>query len=339
MSIAFVGAGRWAMTLALILHRKNLEIKMWEYSQGRLEKILQTRKLSDLPDSITIPEEIEISDDLEKTLQSAEVIIFAIPSQELRGVLTKISPFRYNAQKDTNPILVSAIKGLENNTNKRMSTIIKEFFPNLRIVILAGPGIPYEIAEGKPASLVVAGQDVLAAEKVQNLVSYENIRVYTHQDVVGVELGGALKNIIAIAVGICNGLNLGDNAKSALITRGLAEITRLGITMNANPMTFAGLSGIGDIIVTSYSPYSRNRLLGEQIGKGYNLDQTTKLLTGIAEGVTTTKSAKELGSKMRLELPIIEQMYTILFQKADIVKSIKRLMGRPLKNETSYEKF
>lgn len=339
MKIAFIGAGRWAIVLSLILHRKGNEIKMWEFSQERLQKILQTRKMPDLPDSVLIPENIEISDDLNKTLQLAEIVFFAIPSQTLRSVLTKITPFRFNAQPNklhnNSPILVSAIKGLENNTNKRMSEVIKEFFPNLRTVVLAGPGIPYEIAEGKPASLVTASHDTLAANNIQKLLSFENLRVYTHLDIVGIELGGALKNVLAIAAGICDGLKLGDNAKAALITRGLAEVTRLGIAMNANPMTFAGLSGIGDVIVTSYSPYSRNRLLGEQIAKGNNLEQTTKALTGIAEGVATTISAKGLGSKMRLELPIIEEMYAILFKNSEITRSIKQLMERPLKKEIS----
>ncbi|MCX8015580.1 MAG: glycerol-3-phosphate dehydrogenase, partial [candidate division WOR-3 bacterium] len=159
-------------------------------------------------------------------------------------------------------------------------------------------------------------------------------QVYTHSDVVGVELGGALKNIIAIAAGICDGLKLGDNAKAALITRGLAEITRLGIAMNANPMTFAGLSGIGDIIVTSYSPYSRNRLIGEMLAQGRDLKESEKSLSGIAEGITTITSARALGAKMHLELPIIEEMHAILYKGTDINKSIKKLMERPLKKES-----
>ncbi len=341
MKIAFIGAGRWAMTLALVLHRKGHDIKMWEFSRERLEKFIKTKKIPDLPDSTLIPENIIISDDLEKTLESAEIIIFAIPSQTLRSVLTKMSPFRFNINQNQShhkdPILVSAIKGLENNTNKRISEMIKEFFPNLKIVILAGPGIPYEIAQGKPASLLVASSDMLVVDIIQKLLSLENLRIYTHPDVVGVELGGALKNIIAIAAGICDGLKLGDNAKAALITRGLAEITRLGISMNANPMTFAGLSGIGDVIVTSYSPYSRNRLFGEQIAQGNSFEQTTKVLNGIVEGVATTTSAKALATKMRIEAPIIEEIYAILFQHTDIKRSIKRLMERPLKKEMSYE--
>lgn len=337
MKIAFIGAGRWAMTLALILHRKGNEIKMWEYSQKRLTEINRTRRLADLPDSILIPADIKITNDLEEVLQSPEIIFFAVPSQSLREVLVKILNIKHQISNIKRTILVSAIKGIERTTNKRMSEIIKEFYPNFDIVVLAGPGIPYEIAEGKPASLVVASNSSDVAMRLQELMSYENLRVYSHSDVVGVELGGALKNIIAIAAGICDGLKLGDNAKASLITRGLQEITRFGIAMNANPMTFAGLSGIGDIIVTSYSPYSRNRVLGEEIARGANLEKTTKSLTGVAEGVVTTISAKALGAKMRLELPIIEEIYTILYHDAEIIKSVKRLIQRPLKREFSYE--
>ena len=345
MKISFIGAGRWATTLALILHRKGNEIIMWENSPDRLAKVNDTRQLSDLPDSILIPKDIIITDDLEHTLNSPEFVFLTVPSQSLREVLIKITPFRFfytnktieNKLCNKRPILVSAIKGLENNTNKRMSEIIKEFYPDLHVVVLAGPGIPYEISEGKPASLVTASHSFDAASRVQELLSFENLRVYTHLDVVGVELGGALKNIIAIAAGICDGLKLGDNAKSALLTRGLAEITRIGIALNANPLTFAGLSGIGDIIVTSYSPYSRNRWFGEKIAAGTEINKTLDLLSGVAEGVLTTTSARNLGSKLRIETPIIDEIFLILFQKHDITKSIRRLMQRPLKKEISYE--
>jgi glycerol-3-phosphate dehydrogenase (NAD(P)+) len=345
MRISFLGAGRWAMTLALILHRKGNEVIMWENSTERLIKINDKRKIADLPDSILIPQDIIVTGDLEQVLQSPEIIFFAVPSQSLREVLIKISPFRFlkssrtseNKLTDKNPILVSAIKGLENNTNKRISEILKEFYPGLNIVVLAGPGIPYEISEGKPASLVTASNSSDATSRIQELLSYENLRVYTHLDVVGVELGGALKNIIAIAAGICDGLKLGDNAKSALLTRGLAEITRIGIAMNANPMTFAGLSGIGDIIVTSYSQYSRNRRFGEKIAQGTEINKTLDSLGGVAEGVQTTISAKKLGAKMRIETPIVDEIFLILFQNHEITKSIKHLMQRPLKKEISYE--
>jgi glycerol-3-phosphate dehydrogenase (NAD(P)+) len=340
MKIAFIGAGRWAITLALTLNRKGNEVKMWEFSKEKLDILLKTRKISDLPDTILIPDSIYISNTIEEVLETSEVVFFAVPSQSLRSVLIKISPFRFsstNKLATKTPILVSAMKGLENSTNKRISEILNEFYPAAKIVALVGPGIPYEIAEGKPASLVAVSDSNGAARSIQEILSYENLRVYTHSDVIGAELGGALKNVIAIATGICDGLKLGDNAKAALLTRGLAEITRLGIAMNANPMTFAGLSGIGDLIVTAYSPYSRNHLLGVTISRGIHIEQAIRSMTGIAEGAATTISAKSLGLKMHLELPIIEEINSILFQNHDITKSIKRLMQRPLKKETNNE--
>lgn len=338
MTIAFVGAGRWAMTLALVLYRKGYQIRMWEYCEERINLINRTKKISELPDTISIPEQILITSDLEKVFDAAELIFFAVPSQVLRNVLIKITPFRFCKNNNGKaPILISAMKGLENNTHKRMSQIIKEFYPHLRICVLAGPGIPYEIAEGKPASLVIASNDNNVAHYVQDVLSTENLRIYAQSDLVGTELGGALKNVIAIACGICDGLHLGDNAKAAVLTRGLTEITRIGIAFNANPMTFAGLAGIGDVTVTSYSQYSRNRQYGEKIGQDFGAKQAVLLFNGVIEGIATTITAKKIGNKLRLELPIINEIFEILFNEAEIKKSIKKLMSRPLKNEMIYE--
>ncbi|MCX7785147.1 MAG: NAD(P)-dependent glycerol-3-phosphate dehydrogenase [candidate division WOR-3 bacterium] len=337
MNISFIGAGRWATTLALILNRKNHQITMWEASAERYEKIIRQRTLPDLPDTITIPSNITITNNLEEVLASVEIIVLAVPSQALRNVLTKFFATRI----DNRVIWVSAIKGIENQTYKRMSEIIKEFFPDAKIAVLAGPGIPYEIALGLPASLVVASSHQDIALRIQQLFSYENLRCYTQSDVVGTELGGSIKNVIAIAAGICDGLQLGENAKAALLTRGLAEMTRLGIAMNANPMTFAGLAGIGDLIVTSYSPYSRNRYIGEKLGQGIPISSLINSLTGVAEGIATATSAKNLSTKMHLDLPVINEVFTILSQpikdrtiETIIKESIGRLMSRPLKSES-----
>ncbi|MEO0091575.1 MAG: NAD(P)H-dependent glycerol-3-phosphate dehydrogenase [candidate division WOR-3 bacterium] len=337
MNISFIGAGRWATTLALILNRKNHKIVMWEGLAERYEKITNQKTIAELPDNITLPSTITITNNLELALESPEIIVLAIPSQVLRSVLTKFFSFRI----DTRVIWVSAIKGIENKTYKRMSEIIKEFFPDAKIAVLTGPGIPYEIALGLPASLVVASAHQDVAYRIQHLLSYDNLRVYAQSDVVGAELGGAIKNVIAIAGGICDGLQLGDNAKAALLTRGLAEITRLGIAMNANPMTFAGLAGIGDLIVTSYSRYSRNRYIGEKLAQGIPISSLLTTLNGVAEGITTAISVKNLSDKMRLELPVINEICTILSQstidkpiETVIKESVARLMSRPLKSES-----
>jgi glycerol-3-phosphate dehydrogenase (NAD(P)+) len=338
MKITFIGAGRWAMTLALVLYNKGNQIKMWEFSEERIENIKRNKTMPELPNAVAIPDDLIVTNDLESVFDNTEMIFFAVPSQSLRNVLIKISPFRFsNNANGKIPLLVSAMKGLENNTNKRMSQILKEFYPNLKIVVLSGPGIPYEIADGKPASLTVASQDNNAARAVQENLSTDLLRVYWQTDIAGTELGGALKNVIAIAAGICDGLHLGDNAKAALITRGVAEMMRLGISFNANPMTFAGLAGVGDAMVTSYSQYSRNRLFGEKIGQGLETEAALALFNGVVEGVTTTISAYKLGLKMRLELPIIMEITDILYNHAEVTKSVKKLMQRPLKRETNYE--
>ncbi|MBS4015107.1 MAG: NAD(P)-dependent glycerol-3-phosphate dehydrogenase [Candidatus Latescibacteria bacterium] len=338
MKITFVGAGRWAMTLALILHQKKNTIAMWEYAPERIEHINRTRKMPELPDSIEVPSDLIVTDELEQVFDNIDMIFFAVPSQVLRNVLITISPFRFaNITNGKLPLIVSAMKGLENNTNKRMTQILKEFYPHLKIVVLSGPGIPYEIAAGKPASLVVASNDTNAAKLVQDALSTDLLRVYLQSDVIGTEFGGALKNVIAIAAGICDGLQLGDNAKAALITRGLIEMSRIGIAFNANPMTFAGLSGIGDLMVTAYSQYSRNRLFGEKVGQGLSSDEALALFNGVVEGFATTMTAKKLGAKMRLELPIIEEIADILYNHTDLTKSVKKLMQRPLKKEMIHE--
>lgn len=338
MRIAFVGAGRWAMTLALVLHHKGNEISMWEYSESRIKQLQQTRKISELPDCVEIPEEIKVTNNLETVFDKTEMIFFAVPSQSLRNVLTKISPFRFAHDANTKSlVLVSTMKGLENNTHKRMSQIIKEFYPHLKVVVIAGPGIPFEIANGQPASLVAASNDNHGAKLIQEILSTDNLRVYAQADLVGTEIGGALKNVIAIAGGICDGLKLGDNAKAAIITRGLAEMTRFGIAFNANPMTFAGLSGVGDLTVTSYSQYSRNRIFGEKIGQGMQVEQAVASSNGVVEGIATTMTAKKMSTKMRLELPIINEIFDILFNYGNVHKSVKNLMLRPLKKEMNYE--
>ncbi len=337
MNISFIGAGRWAVTLALILNRKNHKVIMWEASAERYEKLTKQRTLSELPANITLPPDITITTNLEDALESPEIIVLAVPSQTLRSVLTRF----FSVRIDNRVVWVSAIKGIENKTYKRMSEIIKEFFSEAKIAVLTGPGIPYEIALGLPASLVVASNHQEVAIRIQQLFSYDNLRIYTQSDVVGAELGGAIKNVIAIAAGICDGLQLGENAKAALLTRGLAEMTRLGIVLNANPMTFAGLAGIGDLIVTSYSSLSRNRNFGEKLAQGVPLASLLSSLTGVAEGVATTTSVKNLSTKLHLELPVINEIFTILSQPSKdiplttiIKESIARLMSRPLKSES-----
>lgn len=329
MKIGFIGAGRWGISLALILNRKGQSIKLWEYNSERAANLNKTRRIPELPENVTIPESILITDNLTEVINDAGILVFVVPSQTLGSTSATV----FAAQPKPGTILVSAVKGIEQKSLKRMSEIIREKFVGSQPVVLAGPGIPYEVVAGLPTSLVAASEDAQASAMVQELFSFENLRVYSHADVIGVELGGALKNVIAIAAGICDGLKLGINAKSALLTRGLAEITRLGIAMNANPLTFAGLSGMGDLIVTSFSAYSRNRQVGNELARGKKLSDVLPTLSGIAEGVETTQAAVRLAAKFRIEMPLTEEINRILFEAASPQTSLDRLLKRKLKSE------
>ncbi|MEO0093621.1 MAG: NAD(P)H-dependent glycerol-3-phosphate dehydrogenase [candidate division WOR-3 bacterium] len=329
MSIGFIGAGRWGIALALILNRKGVSVKMWEYDPGRADALNEQRKIPELPATATIPETIVITNNLTEVLTDAEILVFAVPAQTLRSVVTTV----YEAKPSDETILVSVVKGIDQNTLKRMSEVIREKFDSAKLVVLAGPGIPYDVVAGSPTSLVAASDDAKACTLVQEVFSFENLRVYSHSDVVGVELGGALKNVIAIAAGICDGLNLGINAKAALLTRGLAEITRLGIALNANPLTFAGLSGMGDLIVTAFSPYSRNWQVGKELAKSKSLKSILESLPGTAEGVATAKAGIGLANKFRIEMPLTEEVNRILFENSDPRVSLQRLLKRQLKAE------
>ncbi len=334
MKISFIGAGRWAITLALGLWQKHYDILMLELIEERLQFINEKHIIPELPPNITISKEITICNEVERVLDNPDIIFFAVPAQVLRTVLINLATYHFNTKK---PILVSAMKGLENNTYKRMSMVLKEFYPDLKIVVLAGPGIPYDMLLAKPTSLVVAAEDNESAQFIQEILASDQLRIYRQNDVAGVELGGALKNVLAIAGGICDGLNLGDNAKAAIITRGLSEMIRFGIAYNANPMTFTGLSGIGDLMVTAYSAHSRNRLFGEKIGQGFSVQEALQSFNGVVEGYTTTMAVQKMSNKMRLELPIIAEITEILYNNANLKQSIKRLMQRPLKKETFHD--
>lgn len=329
MSIGFIGAGRWGIALAIILNRKGLSIKMWEYDSERTEVLNKIRRIPELPETAIIPETIIITNNLKEVVTDIEVLVFVVPSQTLRSAVDAV--FKATPKEET--IFVSAVKGIDQKTLKRMSEVIRERFVKIKPVVLAGPGIPYDVVAGSPTSLVTASEDMKACTLVQEIFSFENLRVYSHTDVVGVELGGALKNVIAIAAGICDGLGLGINTKAALLTRGLAEVSRLGIAMNANPLTFAGLSGMGDLIVTAFSPYSRNWQVGKELAKGKKLSEILRTLSGIAEGVETAKAAIALANKFRVEMPLTEEVNRILFENSDPQESLERLLKRKLKSE------
>lgn len=329
MKAGFIGAGRWALALALKLHETGLTVALYEPDQQALDRLLTTRRHPDLPESVPVPEALTISSDPQVVLHRTDIIIFATPSRALAAAAELVK----TVAPATWQVIVSVTKGIDPKTKKRLSLVLRETLPGTPVVVLAGPGIPFEVAAGDPTSLVAASEDESAARLVRDTFTVRNLRVYSHTDVVGVEIAAAFKNVIAIAAGIADGMGLGINAKSALLTRGLAEITRLGLALNANPLTFAGLAGMGDLIVTAFSERSRNHRLGMAIGRGMPPGTALNQLGGVAEGYWTAPAGLELARKLRIDLPITEEVYKILYQDEKPKTSIERLLKRPVKKE------
>lgn len=329
--IAVLGAGSWGIGVSILLHSNKHQISLWEFNTQDMLALKKKREhKTKLPD-IKIPEDIEITDKLDDAVKEAELLALALPSHTVREVVKKLARVSLNE-----PIIVSLAKGIENDTLCRMSEVLTQELPkNLHkgIITLSGPCHAEEVARKMPTSVVVAGLDGEAVKQAQEIFMNSFFRVYTGDDLIGVELGGSLKNVIAIASGICDGLGLGDNAKGALLTRGLAEMVRLGEKLGANPLTFAGLSGMGDLITTCFTKYSRNRYVGEQIGKGKTLKATLEGMVMVAEGVKTTKSAYDLCLKYKVEMPITQQIYRILYENLEPQRALQELMTREPKSE------
>ncbi len=331
MNIAVLGAGGWGTTLAILLSGNGHKVVLYEYKPD-YARILQTKRLNEvyLP-GILIPEEIEITSDLSYAIHNRHIIVLAVPTQYLRSVIEKI-----DFQLVKNSIFVNVAKGIEISTLKRVSEIILDIFPQIseeQISTLSGPSHAEEVARKIPTAVVVGSKSIETAKFVQNEFMNPYFRVYATTDIVGVELGGALKNVIAIGAGICDGAGFGDNTKAAIMTRGIAEISRLGVALGAKPETFSGLSGIGDVIVTCMSKYSRNRFVGEQIGRGKKLKQILSEMEMVAEGVTTAKSVYLLSQKTSIEVPICTEVYKILYEDKDPIIATTDLMTRQPKEE------
>ncbi len=329
MNISFMGAGRWGCAVALLLERRGHKVRMWEFDPARLTRLQTTRLAPDLPETARLPDSIVLTGDLRDAVESAGAIVLALPTQTLRENLKRLAEVMTG-----NPIILSVMKGIEIGTRLRVSEIVLKVMSKARVAVLTGPGMPYDVAAGDPTSLVVAAPAENDAKLIRDNFSVENLRLYSTTDLVGAELGGALKNVMAIAAGLVDGIGLGVNAKSAMLTRGLSEITRLGIAQGANPMTFAGLSGIGDLIVTSFSPRSRNYRFGVAIAQGKSVAETIAELSGVAEGYYTCQAAYELAAHARVELPITNELHRILYESEHPKDSIKRLLSRSLKSET-----
>ncbi len=330
MKISIVGGGSWGTTMALHLFALNNVVTVWEYDKDRVKEI-QKNHINELLPVKRIPEEMKFTNKLADIMDSPEMIVFAIPSQSMRDVCKKINKYKISS----NPIIVNLSKGLEAKTHKRLSEVIAETitFPYQGIVALSGPSHAEEVCINLPTLLVSASENVKVAKKVQSIFMTERLRVYFSKDIVGVELGGALKNVIAIAAGICKGVGFGDNAIAALIIRGAAEIMRIAEKMGADPITISGLSGIGDLIVTATSHHSRNQYVGIQIGEGKILKEVLANMKMVAEGVATAKSAHQLSVDNNIEMPIINSMYRVLFEDEDPLETVDLLMTRDSREE------
>ena len=327
--LAVIGDGGWGTTLAILLHNQGYKVWLWGAFSDYLKLLDKKRKNPKFLPGVNIPQGISFSADIAQVIQGAGLIVLAVPSHFLRGVLAKIK-----GQDLSRCLILSAAKGIENDTLMRMSEVIEDVLGKSRIAVLSGPSISYEVARGIPTTCVVASRDIQLAGELQDALISERFRVYTSSDVVGVELGGALKNVIAIACGIADGLGFGANTKAAILTRGLVEISRLGQALGAKAQTFSGLSGLGDLVTTCISGHGRNRMVGEQIGRGRKLKQILTRMEMVAEGVKTTESAFFLAQRDKIEMPITVQVYKVLYKDKDPRLAVRDLMLREKKTES-----
>jgi len=327
--ISILGDGGWGTTLAILLHHKGLNVSLWgafpDYVSYLDKKRINTKFLP----QIKIPRDIVITSNLKDAVYDKELIIFAIPSQYLRRVIKRVK--RLNFSRGT--IYLSVIKGIEIGSLKRMSEVIHDEIGNVRLAVLSGPTIAHEVAKEIPTTAVIASYDKMLKKYLQGIFMTERFRIYTNEDVIGVELGGSLKNIIAIACGISDGLGFGTNTKAAILSRGLVEISRLGYAMGARVGTFSGISGLGDLVTTCISPYSRNRYVGEQVGKGKTLKQIRAHMQMVAEGLPTTQSAYALSLKYKVDMPITKEVYNVLYKNKSPERAVQDLMTREKKEE------
>lgn len=329
--ITVLGAGSWGTALAMVLTDNGHETRLWSNKQEQVDEINHYHTNQRYLPNKSLPKNLTGYSDLKSAVENADAVVLVVPTKAIRQVAQDVAPFLKE-----NTVIVHASKGLEQETHKRISEILAEEIPEAKrngIVALSGPSHAEEVAVKDLTTITAASNQVSSAEYVQEVFMNDYFRIYTNQDIIGVELGGALKNIIAVGAGALVGIGYGDNAKAALMTRGLAEITRLGVSFGADPLTFLGLSGVGDLIVTCTSIHSRNWRAGKMLGEGKNLEEILDSMGMIVEGVSTTKAAYELAAQKNVELPITTAIYEVLYNKADVKEVITELMNRVGKNE------
>ena len=326
--VSVIGAGSWGTALAILLEKNGHEVTLWSHREEEAKELASREHKSKLP-GVQIPERIEITGNLESALQAKDVLVFAVPSVAVRSTAKKVAPYVKKGQ-----LIVNVAKGIEETTLMTLTDIIEEEIPGAKGCVLSGPSHAEEVSRGLPTTCVVGAKDKETAEFLQNVFMSPVFRVYISPDILGIELGGALKNVIALAAGTADGLGYGDNTKAALITRGITEIARLGIAMGAKADTFYGLSGIGDLIVTCASKHSRNRKAGYLMGQGRSMQQAMDEVNMVVEGVYSAKAGLALSQKYKVEMPIIEQVNKVLFEGKAPAAAVKELMVRDKKIES-----
>ena len=330
-NLAIIGAGNWGTALAIVLAPRFERVRLWVYEEDLAARMAATHENGLYFPGFTIPTEVEVTSRLAVTLEGAEVVLSVMPSHLVRGMYRQMLPFLNESM-----VFVSATKGLENGTLLRVSEIIRAVLQarmDPRIAVLSGPTFAREVAAQQPTALVVASRDGGLAEELQAAFSGPSFRVYANQDPIGVEIGGAIKNVVAIGAGVLHGLGLGHNPMAALITRGLAEMTRLAVGMGGKPLTLAGLAGLGDLVLTCQGELSRNRMVGIELARGRALEEIVGSMRMVAEGVKTTSAAVELARLYGVEMPISQQMFEMLHSRVSPREAIRRLMDRSLKGE------
>ena len=326
--INVIGSGSWGTAMAVMLAKYGHNVLLWSYSSEESKQLELYRENKAYLPGIKIPNEVRFTSDI-SVCKKADIIIIAVPSHAVRQTAKKLAPYVEAGQ-----VILNISKGLEEGTHLTLSEVLNEELPDCDIAVMSGPSHAEEVSRGIPTANVVAAANEKTANLIQDIIMNPTFRVYTNPDIKGVELGGSLKNVIALCAGVLDGLGLGDNTKAALMTRGIAEISRLGVKLGAKPETFAGLSGTGDLIVTCTSMHSRNRRAGILIGQGKTREEAEAEVKMVVEGIKTCKAAKELADKCGVEMPIVNEAYRVLFEGLPAKDTVKRLMNRDKKHET-----
>ncbi len=328
INVGIIGSGSWGSALAILLGNNGHNVSMWTHTSLVIETFNKTRELKKALPGVVFPDSIEITDNLETVCSNKDILVFVVASPYIRSTALKAKPFIKEGQ-----IIVNASKGIEEDTLFTITDVISDVLPKAEVTVLSGPSHAEEVSKKIPTTVVIGSENPDTANYLQDIFMSERFRVYTSTDVLGIELGAALKNVIALAAGVCDGLGFGDNTKAALMTRGIAEIARLGIAMGGKPETFAGLSGVGDLIVTCSSVHSRNRMAGYYIGQGSSPKEAMEKVKQVVEGVNSAKAALELARKFNVEMPIVEQVNQVLFENKDAKEAVADLLLRDKREE------